>query len=798
MTPIEKGTFVNSTHMSYTFLCSGCITGDSLSFSNTATGASFGWAYSTEAMTDTTTSDATLTYHAAGYGAFGVTFSGAESAQYATWAAMASASTTSNSTSGSNSTTTSSGTNSTTSTGSSQNVTATVSNTTYDYIVAGAGAAGIIVAERLAESGASVLLIERGEASTYASGGKDVMSWNSTITQYDVPALGYYLTDMNDTSEYCTDTASEAGCLLGGSTMINALMFVRPQEIDFDDEWPTGWKWNDVASSAARFYQRNPGTISPSADGKRYDQGAYDVLSQFLGGEGFSSVDALAEPNKKHNVFSHPPWNIQDGLRAGPVKTYLPLAKALPNFHLQLNTKVIRAVRNSSLITGLEVESESGTRQIININTGGKVILSSGTLSTPRILFNSGIGPTAQIQTVQSGSVAVTLPTETDWINLPVGQGVKDHPIVTIKFTTKTGLAALNTTAFTAPTANSTEMFARGTGVLVEAGQRLNFWTSVSASDGSTRYIQGTCNAPAADTIQIKVYLTHGLTSTGVLGITAAGTTEFTTEPWLTTAMDKEALASFLDTLLGYSRAANSSLTFLPSTGIPANATGADLLPSYISGSHFVGSAKMGEDDGRVANGTSVVDLDTKVYGTQNLFVVDASMHPDLPTGNTQTIVMVAAEAAAARILALNNATTAGSDVSGVIKSAVVSATSVASSVAATTTAAAATAPTTATGSAVSVSSASDPDSVSYLASPSSVYPLTSAGTAIFGGTAAGSGTATAVSEKIRVTPGAFKHRPLHQPPRPATTKNGGREVRVRRSVKEGGVTKASFLEAYV
>jgi len=51
-----------------------------------------------------------------------------------------------------------------------------------------------------------------------------------------------------------------------------------------------------------------------------------------------------------------------------------------------------------------------------------------------------------------------------------------------------------------------------------------------------------------------------------------------------------------------------------------------------------------------------VVDTDTKVYDTDNLFVVDASMHPDLPTGNTQAIVMVAAEAAVARILALGTA----------------------------------------------------------------------------------------------------------------------------------------------
>ncbi|KAF2825198.1 hypothetical protein CC86DRAFT_263337, partial [Ophiobolus disseminans] len=92
----------------------------------------------------------------------------------------------------------------------------------------------------------------------------------------------------------------------------------------------------------------------------------------------------------------------------------------------------------------------------------------------------------------------------------------------------------------------------------------------------------------------------------------------------------------------------NSTLTLIAPTGV-ANVTGADLIKEFKSGSHYVGTAKMGtKGDAGV-----VVDADTKVYGTDNLFVVDASFHPDLPTGNTQAIIMVAAEAAAARILAL-------------------------------------------------------------------------------------------------------------------------------------------------
>ena len=443
--------------------------------------------------------------------------------------------------------------------------------------------------------------------------------------------------------------------------MVNALMFVRPQEIDFDDKWPTGWKWADVSAAADRFYERNPGTINPSADGKRYDQGAYDVLSQFLSSNGWSSVDAIEEPSKKQDVFSHPPWNIKGGLRAGPVLTYLPQAQTMSNFHLELNTKVIRAIRSGSAVTGVEIETSSGARHIININNGGKVILASGALSTPRILFNSGIGPAEQIKTVASGSTSVTLPEQADWINLPVGQGIKDHPIVTLKFTTSSNLSSLVSSDFTAPSLTNSDLFAQGKGVLSQAGQRINFWSSVKNSDGSTRYVQGTCNSPAANTIQVKIYLTHGLTSEGTLGITSSGATEFTTDPWLNTDGDKEALSSFIDRFLTYTRADNSTLSLITtSTG---NVTGSALIANYISGSHFVGSAKMGPDDGRT-NGTSVVDLDTKVYGTDNLFVVDASMHPDLPTGNTQAIVMVAAEAAASKILALKTSSNSTSAVS--------------------------------------------------------------------------------------------------------------------------------------
>lgn len=429
------------------------------------------------------------------------------------------------------------------------------------------------------------------------------------------------------------------------------MMFVKPQSRDFDDKWPTGWKWSDVSDAADRLYERNPGQNYGSEDGIRYNDEAYGVLSKFLGASGWTETDLIdGSIDARKDVYGRPPWNVADGLRSGPVRTYLPEAQKLDNFELMLNTKVIRAVRDGSAISGVEVETAAGQRVIYNVNTGGKVVLSAGAMSTPRILFNSGIGPAEQLQTVQSGSTGVTLPAESDWIDLPVGAEIKDHVIFTLKFSTAESLYSPATTDITSPNQTVVDEFAKASGLLSQSGQRLNFWTSTNTTNGTEMFIQGTCNGPANNTIQMKIYLTHGLTSVGSLGITADGATELTKEPWLQTDEDIEAITNFMDRLLEMTSGSNSSITFLSagSTTGTTNVTGADLIKEHVTGSHYVGSAKMGtKGDSGV-----VVDTDTKVYGTDNLFVVDASIHPDLPTGNTQVAVMIVAEQAVAKILA--------------------------------------------------------------------------------------------------------------------------------------------------
>lgn len=68
---------------------------------------------------------------------------------------------------------------------------------------------------------------------------------------------------------------------------------------------------------------------------------------------------------------------------------------------------------------------------------------------------------------------------------------------------------------------------------------------------------------------------------------------------------------------------------------------------------HWIGTSKIGTDDGRQAGGTAVVDLNAKVWGTDNLFVVDASIFPGHVTTNPSSYIVTVAERASEKILAL-------------------------------------------------------------------------------------------------------------------------------------------------
>ncbi|KAL4950920.1 hypothetical protein BDW69DRAFT_186895 [Aspergillus filifer] len=516
----------------------------------------------------------------------------------------------------------------------------------YDYIVVGGGPAGIITAERFVEAGKKVLLLERGVGPTVATGADETLAWNHTLTPIDLPGLSADVGSLDVWNEYiCSDTAGMAACVLGGGVTVNYMVFVHPSQHDFDDNnnWPEGWKWKDIEPAAVRLYERNPGTTLPSADEKRYDQGLYSVLSRFFDKLGWKSVDMIKQPNEKHQVYSYPSWNIKDQVRAGPIRTYLPLAQKSKNFTLYLNTKVLRVLRSGSQATGVEVQTSSGASETISLAPNGRVVLAAGALSTPRLLFNSGIGPKKQIETAKKSGIAV--PPQQEWINLPVGVGLKDHPIFTI--TTKTpgnfGIPDYDSIVNGSDT-KDIALYGQGNGLLTQGKHRMIFFSS-NEVHGHTRYFQGSCAPNANSVLEVKAYMTHGLTSSGVLGLDDKQNTIIETSPYMQTADDILAARLFVQSLIDDFSAPDSGFELQTVPNVTA------ILSSPSTGNHYAASAKMGADDGR-KNGTSVVDVNAKVYGMDNLYIVDGSIHPDLPTGNIQTTIMVVAEAAAARILA--------------------------------------------------------------------------------------------------------------------------------------------------
>ncbi|KAH8663890.1 cellobiose dehydrogenase [Ilyonectria robusta] len=602
---IPEGTSFDGASYTFTFLCEGCIQTDGTTFAADASSTTVGYGLSTATVNAPADPASRLTFHAAGFGLLGVDLVAAQSADFAEWAALAEEGTTTPPEDGGGNPPPGNGT-------------VPVSNSTYDYIVVGGGPAGLVTSQRLTETGRSVLLIERGMASTASTGGTRLVPWNQSLTYYDVPGLFNTLPQATLGEGYCTDTAAVAGCVLGGGGSVNGMAFIHPPTWDFDENWPEGWKWADVAPAAARLYARNPGTTSPSHDGKYYDNEVTDLMRRWFEENGWTYADGIESPDDKLQSFGPPSVNIANGLRSGPIHTYLPLAQAKSSFKLELNTVVIRVLRDGATMTGVEIENAQG-RQIIKLKAGGSVLLAAGVMSTPRVLFNSGIGPSEQIEIVRAGTTRVTLPDESQWINLPVGLDVKDHSRYVLRFNVPGGLATYGPEQLTDPSQADKDLFNAGSGILTQSFQRLDTFRRVTTSDGHEIMFQSHCSAPENNTVNIMLLMSHGLTSRGTLAISPAGNTLFTKQPWTNTDTDREAWTLAINELLDMARRPGSPLVF--SAG--SNATAASVLAGTVQpGIHMVGTAKMGTDDGR-EGGTAVA------------------------------IVMIAAERAVERIIAL-------------------------------------------------------------------------------------------------------------------------------------------------
>ncbi|KAK5119901.1 hypothetical protein LTR85_007227 [Meristemomyces frigidus] len=669
---------INDTHYELTYRCEGCwkwdqggATGSQVPATTSAAAQLIGWAQATNPPTSPSEADSVIKQHA-NDGIFGALVASARNTAYTSWVELATATSSASATATGNSTGNAGASGTAASVATATSVacpaTNTLANTTFDYIIVGAGAGGIPLADKLSEAGKSVLLIEKGPPSSGRWGGTMKPDWlvGTNLSRFDVPGLDNEIWE-DSTGIACDDYDVMAGCVLGGGTAVNAGLWWRANPEDWDYNFPVGWKNSDMAPAVARVFDRIPFTDHPSTDGILYKPCGYDIVGGALAASGWQNVTADDVPAKKNWTFSHPDQMFSHGERGGPMATYLVTADARKNFKLITNTTVNRVVRDGSRITGVEVQAflNGGKCGTINVTPNtGKVILSAGAFGTPKILFRSGIGPEDQLEVVK-GAEGSKMINSSQWFNLPVGYNLDDHTNTDIVITHPNVSFYDFYAAYTDPIKSDMDKYLDNrTGILTQSAPNLSavFWQEIEGEDGITRQMQYTARVETGHDINstkamvISQYLGRGATSRGRTTINGGLDMTVSTVPYLNNKYDLAAVAAGIESL-------KTSLATDPAIKIvfpAANVSTTDFLATYPlttgdrSANHWMGSCKMGLDSGLVNNGTAVVDTNAKVYGTDNLFVVDASIFPGMTSNNPSALIVAAAEHASQLLLALD------------------------------------------------------------------------------------------------------------------------------------------------
>ncbi|KAH7081053.1 hypothetical protein FB567DRAFT_119101 [Paraphoma chrysanthemicola] len=535
-------------------------------------------------------------------------------------------------------------------------VAAACSGEIFDVIVVGSGPAGIVVSDRMSEAGKKTLLLEQGGPSYFSTGGRARPSWldGTELSRVDVPGLYTSIFSNNDGNLICPPewVNSYQGCTVGGSTAINAGLFFQPPASDWDRYFPEGWKNTEMQSAIQKVRAKQTSTDNPSQDGERYLQSGFEAAKQWLvEGAGFKEVGLNDNPenHSKTKVFGHPIYNYEGGQRSGPVKTYLQSALQRENFSFMTGARVLRVSRDLDIATGVEVQNDdsygNGTLEYC-IKEEGQIILSAGAILSPQLLMWSGIGDAEVLANISSLGL-VKIPSQ-DWINnTAVGDKVFDNPNTFIELFSES-ISSYNY-IYNDPVPEDRDLYLQSrSGPYSFASQTSAFWDLIQQGDdlvgvqgtiGSSGFLDYTENG----TITLNVYGTSGLRSFGRVGLDAKGIA-LPTSNFYSDKRDAQAVAAFIHDLFAALPPNLSPLNIAKNSTVEQLTTWVSTFSPYTMGNvqHWSSSCRL----------ESCVDVDAKVIGMKNLFVIDASISAPLTT-NPAMGTMIIAERAVERILAL-------------------------------------------------------------------------------------------------------------------------------------------------
>lgn len=523
----------------------------------------------------------------------------------------------------------------------------------FDYIIAGAGTAGCILANRLSENPKTrVLILE--------AGGNDNWIW------FHIP-VGYLFAIGNPRSDWMFKTEPEPGLngralnyprgkVIGGCSAINAMISMRGQAADYD-HWRqlglTGWGWNDVLPVFKKLEDHFLGDSEHHGTG-----GGWRIEAPRLS---WTILDAIGDAAEQMGIRRIPDFNTGDnegvsyfhvnqkfGRRWSAARGFLKPALARPNLRLETKVLVDRLIIENGRAVGIRFSHDGET---FEARTKGEVILSSGSVGSPAILQRSGIGPADWLTPLGIDVVAD---------RQGVGGNLQDH-LQQRAIYKVSGVKTLNETYYSLLGRGlmGLDYALRRRGPLTMAPSQLGIFTR--SDPGRERAnIQFHAQPLSLDKFGDPLHRFPAVTVSACnLQPTSRGTirlrsTEANAAPiiapnYLATDADRQVAADAIRVTRRLMKQ-QALARYRPEEYLPGPSVGDDDASlAKAAGDigttifHPVGTAKMG----LASDPAAVVDERLRVFGVPGLRVVDASVMPTITSGNTNTpTAMIAAKAA--------------------------------------------------------------------------------------------------------------------------------------------------------